>query len=102
MSSTLSPTRVPFVDLGAQYKFIAEELRSAVLRVLDSLDYVQGVEVTAFEEEFAAACDTRYAVATNTGTSALHLALLALGVGLGDEVITVSHTFIATAEAISA
>ncbi len=102
MLSTLTPTRGPLVDLRAQYAHLAEDLRSAVLRVLDSLDYVQGAEVAAFEEEFGAACDTRYAVATSTGTSALHLALLALGVGPGDEVITVSHTFIATAEAISA
>ncbi|HVA93070.1 MAG TPA: DegT/DnrJ/EryC1/StrS family aminotransferase, partial [Chloroflexota bacterium] len=63
---------------------------------------VQGPEVAAFEEEFASACGTRHAVAASTGTSALHLALLAVGVGPGDEVITVSHTFIATAEAISA
>jgi dTDP-4-amino-4,6-dideoxygalactose transaminase len=102
MALAVAATQVPFVDLRAQYDQIAAELRSAVLRVLDSLDYVQGAEVAAFEEEFAAACGTRYAVAVNNGTSALHLALLAVGVGPADEVITVSHTFIATAEAISA
>ncbi len=102
MSFTIAPTRVPFVDLRAQHDVIGAELRSAVLRVLDSLDYVQGAEVSAFEDEFAVACGVTHAVATSTGTSALHLALLAAGVKPGDEVVTVSHTFIATAEAISA
>lgn len=102
MSLATTQVHVPFVDLRAQYTTIEAELRAAVLRVLDSLEYVQGPEVAAFEEEFAAACGTSQAVAVNNGTSALHLALLALGVGNGDEVITVSHTFIATAEAISA
>jgi dTDP-4-amino-4,6-dideoxygalactose transaminase len=102
MPVAVSTTRVPFVDLGAQFSMLADELRSAVLRVLESLDYVQGAEVAAFEEEFAAACGTSHAIAVSTGTAALHLALAALGVGPADEVITVSHTFIATAEAISA
>ncbi|MDB5058706.1 MAG: degT [Chloroflexi bacterium] len=102
MSVAISTTQVPFVDLRAQYSSLADDLRSAVLRVLESLDYVQGAEVAAFEEEFAAACGTSHAIAVSTGTAALHLALAALGVGASDEVITVSHTFIATAEAISA
>ena len=93
---------VPFVDLRAQYNAIADELKASVLRTLDSQIFVQGPEVEAFEEEFAAYCGVRYAVAMNSGTAALHLALLALGVGAGDEVITVANTFIATAEAISA
>src|SRR5262249_31186222 len=92
---------VPFVDLGAQYATVAEELKTAVLRVLESHEYVQGPEVAAFEEEFAAACGVAHAVAVNSGTAALQLALLALGIGQGDEVISVSHTFIATAEAIA-
>jgi dTDP-4-amino-4,6-dideoxygalactose transaminase len=94
--------KVPFVDLGAQHAPIADELKAAMLGVLESQEYVQGPMVAAFEEEFAAACGVAHAVAVNSGTAALHLALLAFGVGPGDEVITVSHTFIATAEAISA
>ena len=94
--------QVPFVDLRVQYQGIADELKTAVLRVLESQNYVQGPEVEAFEEEFAAMCGVAYAVAVNSGTAALQLSLLALGVGAGDEVITVSHTFIATAEAIAA
>ena len=93
---------VPFVDLHAQYETIADELKASVLRALDSQVFVLGPDVEAFEEEFAAYCGVRHAVAVNSGTAALHLALLALGVGLGDEVITVANTFIATAEAISA
>lgn len=93
---------VPFVDLRAQYETIAEEMKASVLRALDSQIFVLGPEVEAFEQEFAAYCGVGHAVAVNSGTAALHLALLALGVGPGDEVITVANTFIATAEAISA
>jgi len=93
---------VPFVDLRQQHDAIAESLKASVMRVLDSQVYIQGPEVEAFEEEFAAACHTSHAVAVNSGTAALHVALAVLGVAPGDEVITVSHTFIATAEAISA
>jgi dTDP-4-amino-4,6-dideoxygalactose transaminase len=91
---------VPLVDLRAQYTSIREELDPEVLRVLGSGSYVQGEEGRLFEEEFAAYCGARHAVAVNTGTSALHLALLAAGVGPGDEVITVAHTFVATVAAI--
>ncbi len=81
------------------------ETRSQVLaaftRVLDSGGFVQGAEVEAFEREFATQYGTRHAVAVNSGTAALHLALEALGIGAGDEVITVANTFIATAEAIT-
>lgn len=93
---------VPFVDLRAQYDTIADDLKASVLRVLDSQVFVLGPEVAAFEEEFAASCGAAHAVAVNSGTAALHLALAALGVGPGDEVITVANSFIATAEAISA
>ena len=92
---------IPLVDLAAQHRAIKDEVASAIARVLDSGQFVLGDEVAAFEEEFAAFCDARYAVALNTGTSALHLALLAAGVGPGDEVITVPNTFIATCSAIS-
>jgi dTDP-4-amino-4,6-dideoxygalactose transaminase len=92
---------IPFVDLKAQYTGIKEEIRAAIDRVLESSQFALGEEVAAFEREFAAYCATPHAVGTNSGTSALHLALLAAGVGPGDEVITVPFTFIATAAAIS-
>jgi dTDP-4-amino-4,6-dideoxygalactose transaminase len=92
---------IPLVDLRAQYRTIKEEVAAAIARVLESSQFTLGDEVRAFEEEFAALCDARYVVALNTGTSALHLALLAAGVGAGDEVITSPNTFIATCEAIS-
>jgi len=91
---------VPFLDLKAQYAAIKSEVDAAVLRVLASSSYVLGPEVEAFENEFAARHGAKFGVALNTGTSALHLALLAAGIGPGDEVITVSMTFIATVAAI--
>ncbi len=91
---------VPFVDLKRQYLGIKDEILEAVAGVFESTQFVLGKEVAAFEEEFAAYCGVRYGVAVNTGTSALHLALLAAGVGPGDEVITVPLTFVATAAAI--
>lgn len=91
---------IPLVDLKAQYESIKHEIQRAVLDVFESSQFVLGKEVQAFEEEFAAYCGTRFAVGVNSGTSALHLALLAGGVGPGDEVITVPHTFVATVAAI--
>lgn len=91
---------IPFLDLSAQYASIASEVEPVVLEVLRSGGYVQGRRVAAFERNFATFCGTEHAVAVNTGTSALHLALLALGVGQGDEVITVPMTFVATVAAI--
>jgi dTDP-4-amino-4,6-dideoxygalactose transaminase len=91
---------IPFLDLVAQQRSIRPELHAAVTDVLDSGQYVLGETVDAFERSFAAHCGTRHAVAVNTGTSALHLALLAAGVGPGDEVVTVAMTFVATAAAI--
>jgi dTDP-4-amino-4,6-dideoxygalactose transaminase len=91
---------IPLLDLKAQYASIKQEIDSAVLGVLASGQYILGEEVARFEQEFAAYCGTRHAVAVNTGTSALHLSLLALGVGTGDEVITVPFTFVATTSAI--
>jgi len=92
--------RVPLVDLKAQYESIRGEIDPAVLRVLGSGSYVQGAEVRLLEQEFAAYSGARHAIAVNSGTSALHLALLAAGIGPGDEVITVAHTFVATVAAI--
>jgi len=91
---------IPLLDLKAQYAGIRGELDAAVLEVLAEGNYVSGPRVEAFEKKFAAYCGAREAVALNSGTSALHLALLALGIGRGDEVITVAMTFVATVAAI--
>jgi dTDP-4-amino-4,6-dideoxygalactose transaminase len=91
---------IPFLDLSGQYRELKPEIDAAVARVLESGQYVGGAEITAFEEEFAGYCGARYGVAVNSGTSALHLALLAAGIGPGDEVITVPFTFYATVAAI--
>lgn len=94
------PDNIAFFDLRAQARALGPELHAAVAAVLDSGSYVLGEPVDAFEQAFAAHCGVRHAVALNSGTSALHLALLAGGVGPGDEVITASMTFVATAAAI--
>ena len=91
---------VPYLDLRAQYHSIKPEIDAAVARVLESTQYTLGEEVAGFEAAFATYCHTREAIAVNSGTSALHLALLAAGVGPGDEVITVPFTFVATGSAI--
>lgn len=91
---------IPFVDLKAQYSGIKQEIDEAISRVFDKCQFVLGDEVEAFEAEFAAYCQAKHAVGVNSGTSALHLALLAAGIKPGDEVITASFTFVATAAAI--
>jgi len=91
---------IPFLDLQAQYRQIKSKINAAIARVVDGAQFVLGPEVAAFEENFASYCKSRYCVALNSGTSALHLALLATGVSSGDEVITVSMTFVATTAAI--
>ena len=91
---------IPLVDLKAQYAAIQAEVNRAIQRVLDNTSFILGEEVSVFEEAFASYCETKYAIGTSSGTSALHLALLACGVGPGDEVITTPHTFMATAESI--
>ncbi|HRU05436.1 MAG TPA: aminotransferase class V-fold PLP-dependent enzyme, partial [Candidatus Brocadiia bacterium] len=91
---------IPFLDLKAQHQSIRKELDEAIGKVLDTCQFALGSEVKAFEEEFAAYCSSPFGVGVNTGTSALHLALLAAGVGPGDEVITVPFTFVATVAAI--
>src|SRR5512136_866608 len=93
--------QVPFLDLKTQYKSIAVEVESAEREVLESTAFAGGPFVERFEEEFARFCGCRYAVGVGNGTDALWFSLLALGIGPGDEVITVPNTFIATAEAIS-
>jgi dTDP-4-amino-4,6-dideoxygalactose transaminase len=91
---------IPFLDLKAQYRQMKPEIDAAIARVIDSTQFILGPEVAGFEERFAAYCGARYCIALNSGTSALHLSLLAAGVGPGDEVITVSMTFVATTAAI--
>ena len=95
-----STTQVPFLDLKAQYQRIKPEIDAAVASVLGSSQFVLGSEVTGFEQEFATYCGTADCIALNSGTSALHLALLAAGVGPGDDVITVPFTFVASVAAI--
>ena len=91
---------VPFLDLKRQYAPIRASIDAAIKRVLDDTDFILGTSVSDFEQAFANYCDARYCVALNSGTSALHLALLAVGVGPGDEVITSPSTFVATVAAI--
>jgi dTDP-4-amino-4,6-dideoxygalactose transaminase len=97
----MSNIKVPYLDLKAQYQSIKPEIDAAIARVLDSCQFVLGPEVAAFEQEFAAYCGAAECIALNSGTSALHLALLAAGVGLGDEVITVPFTFVASVAAVT-
>jgi dTDP-4-amino-4,6-dideoxygalactose transaminase len=91
---------LPLVDLKAQYRTIEDEVMAAIRGVLESGQFVLGPETQAFERELAQHCRAAETVGTNSGTSALHLALLAAGVGPGDEVITVPFTFVATVAAI--
>ncbi|RFB81085.1 DegT/DnrJ/EryC1/StrS family aminotransferase [Methylovirgula sp. 4M-Z18] len=91
---------IPLTDLKAQYQQIKPRVDEAILRAVASTQFVLGPEVASFEERFAAYCNVSHCRAVNSGTSALHLALLAAGVGPGDEVITVSMTFVATTAAI--
>src|SRR3989337_1313724 len=93
--------KAPFLDLKAQSESIKDEVAAAIQQVLDKTAFAGGPFVAQFEKEFAAFCHTQYAIGVGSGTDALWLALLGLGVGVGDEVITVPDTFIASAGAIS-
>lgn len=93
--------RVPFLDLKLQYSGLRAEILAALDRVAGRAAFILGEEVEAFEREFARFSGVEHAVALNSGTSALHLALLAAGVGPGDEVITTANTFFATVETIA-
>lgn len=93
--------KVPFLDLKAAYRELKEELDSAYYRVMDSGWYILGEEVEAFEREWAAYCGVKHCVGVGNGLEALHLALRAMGVGPGDEVIVPSNTYIATWLAVS-
>jgi dTDP-4-amino-4,6-dideoxygalactose transaminase len=91
---------VPFLDLKSQLDEIRDEVEEALHSAIDSSSFILGPRLEKFESEFAGYCGCGFAVGTSSGTSALHLALLASGIGPGDEVITVPNTFIATVEAI--
>lgn len=92
---------VPFVDLKQQYASIKSEVDAAIARVIENTSFILGPEVRAFEAAFAEYTGARACIAVNSGTAALQLALMAAGVGAGDEVIVPSFTFFATAEAVS-
>src|SRR5215469_16772717 len=93
--------RVPFLDLHAHHAPFVSEFGKAIQEVIESSAFAGGPFVERFEQEFMAYCGSQYAIGVGNGTDALWLALLALGIGEGDEVITVPNTFIATAEAIA-
>src|SRR5436189_3096369 len=92
---------VPYLDLPAQYDALRGEMLTALEEICESSKFAQGPTTADFEAKFAAYCGVNRCVSLNSGTSALHLALRCLNVGPGDEVVTVSMTFIATAWAIS-
>src|SRR5437870_13482563 len=87
-------------DIAAHHAELRDDINAAVARVLDSSQFILGPEVAAFEQEFADYCKAAHGIGVNSGTSALHLALLAAGIGPGDEVITVPYTFFATVASI--
>src|SRR6187397_2877153 len=93
--------QIPFISLKVQDPSLEGEIQEAIQQVIRSSAFAGGSFVAAFETDFAAYCECDFAVGVGSGTDALWLALLALGVGPGDEVITTPNTFIATAEAIS-
>ena len=92
---------IPLVDLKAQYAAIKPEIDAAMQRVVNNTSFILGKEVIEFEKNFAAFCHAQYCIGVDSGTAALHLALLLCDVKPGDEVITTTHTFVATAEVIS-
>lgn len=93
--------QIPLVDLKKQYQGIKKEVLAGIEQALDGMQLFLGKNVQAFEVDFARYCGTEYAIAVGSGTEALQLALMGCGIGPGDEVITVSNTFIATVEAIT-
>jgi dTDP-4-amino-4,6-dideoxygalactose transaminase len=95
------PDKIPYLDLPAQIRSVREEIDAAIARTLENCSFCLGPDVVQFEKDFAKFCGAQHCVAFNSGTSALHIALMLLGVGSGDEVITTPFTFVATSWAIS-
>src|SRR5476651_243844 len=93
--------KVPYLDLSAQIRSVRKEIDAAIARTIDNCSFCLGPDVAQFEKDFAKFCDAEHAIGFNSGTSALHVALLLLKVGPGDEVITTPFTFVATSWAIS-
>ena len=85
------------MNVALSKMYMDDQIQKVVLNVLNSGRYINGQNIKSFEEGFADLCNTKYAVGLNSGTSAILLSLMALGIGEGDEVIVPSHTFIATA-----
>ena len=100
MSSMGQKQRVPFMDLTLQHRELQGEISASVVQSIERGDFILGSSLEEFEHEFARYCGCEFAIGVSSGTSALHLALLAVGVGPGDEVVTVPNSFIATVEAI--
>src|ERR1700689_806535 len=92
---------LPYLDLPAQLRPLRKELDAVIAKTLDNCSFCLGPDVVQFEKDFAKFCGAQHCVAFNSGTSALHIALMLLGVGAGDEVITTPMTFVATSWAIS-
>lgn len=101
MSATITANQVPFIDLPAQFRALQPEIDKALEPIFQSTGFILGPAVAQFEESFAQYVNGKFCVTLNSGTAALHLALMALDIGPGDEVITAANTFIATAEGIS-
>ena len=91
---------IPLVDLKAQYAPLKEEILAGIAEALDGMHLFLGQNVQNLETEFAQYCNVKHAIGVSSGTDAIHMILRAMDIGPGDEVITVAHTFIATAEAI--
>ena len=100
LMTNMTKTDIPLVDLKAQYRTIKDEVRAAIDEVLEGMQLTIGPNVQAFDQEFAAFCGAKHAIGVGSGTDALQLVIRALGISAGDEVITVSHTFFATVEAV--
>jgi len=92
--------KIQFVDLKKQYSPLKDEIQAGITKALDGMHLFLGENVQALEKEFIELCGVKYGIGVSDGTQALHIILRAMGIGSGDEVITVSHTFIATAEAV--